>query len=77
MNFYSVFFGAFAISNTLNGIETGAVIHSISLASIAGLSTLSWFCWINGKGVEPNTEKPGANQIISVLPSEESQQASG
>ena len=77
MKFFSVFFGAFAISNTLNGIETGALIHSISIASIAGLGLVSWFCWVNGKGVEPNTKKLASNQKISVLPSEENQKDTG
>ena len=77
MKFFSVIFGAFAISNALNGIETGAVVHSISLGSIAGLCTLSWFCWVNGKGVEPNIKQLSSNQKVSVLPTEENQQASG
>ena len=77
MKFFSVIFGAFAISNILNGIETGAIAHSISSASIAGLVTLSWFCWINGRGVEPNTKKLSSDQKVSVFPTEESQKASG
>jgi hypothetical protein len=77
MKFFSVIFGAFAISNALNGIETGAVPHPISMGSIAGLVTLSWFCWVNGRGVEPNTKLLSSNQRVSVLPTEESQKASG
>ena len=77
MKFFSVFFGAFAVSNTLHGIESGAIVNSISIASIAGLLTLSWFCWINGRGVEPNTKKLTTNQPISVISQEDSQQASG
>lgn len=77
MKFFSVFFGAFAISNTLNGIETGAVIHSVSMASIAGLAAISWFCWMNGRGVEPNTKKLSSSQTISVLPSDENKQETG
>tara|TARA_B100000586_G_C20064149_1_gene407678 strand:- start:336 stop:827 length:492 start_codon:yes stop_codon:yes gene_type:complete len=77
MKFFSVFFGAFAISNALNGIESGAVIHSVSIASIAGLSVISWLCWANGRGVEPNTKKLSSNQTISVLPSEEEKKVTG
>ena len=77
MKFFSVFFGAFAVSNTLHGIETNAIIDSVSIASISGLIALSWFCWVNGRGVEPNTKKLSANQQISVIASEENQKASG
>ena len=77
MKFFSVFFGAFAISNALHGIESGANINSISIASIAGLLALSWFCWMNGRGVEPNTKKLASNQPISVISQEDSQKASG
>ena len=77
MKFFSVFFGAFAISNALHGIESGANVNSISIASIAGLLALSWFCWMNGRGVEPNTKKLASNQPISVISQEDSQKASG
>jgi len=77
MKFFSVFFGAFAISNALHGIESGANVNSISIASIAGLLALSWFCWMNGRGVEPNTKQLASNQPISVIPQEDSQKASG
>ena len=77
MKFFSVFFGAFAISNALHGIESGANVNSISIASIAGLLALSWFCWMNGRGVEPNTKKLASNQAISVISQEDSQKASG
>ena len=77
MKFFSVFFGAFAISNALHGIESGANVNSISIASIGGLLALSWFCWMNGRGVEPNTKKLASNQPISVISQEDSQKASG
>jgi len=77
MKFFSVIFGSFAISNILNGIEGSAVVHPISLASIAGLGVLSWFCWANGRGIEPNIKQLSANQKVSVFPTEESQKASG
>ena len=67
MRFYSVIFGGFALSNFLGGIESNVPVHSVSIAFIAVLTTMSVLCWSNSRGIEPNTKAINSSNTVSLI----------
>ena len=67
MRFYSVMFAGFALSNLLGGIESNVPVHSASVAFIAVLIVMASMCWINSRGIEPNTKAINSSNTVSLI----------
>ncbi len=73
MRFYSIMLGGFALSNFFGGVESNVPIHSASVALIAVLVVISWMCWSNSRGIEPNTKSINSSNTVSLIDSQEDQ----
>jgi len=67
MRFYAVMFTGFALSNFLGGIESSVPVHSVSVAFIGVLTAMSWMCWNNSRGIEPNTKAINSSNNVSLI----------